>query len=689
MATLRALLAAFPADAPAADAELALVVAGARVFDGLLDESRRVHRRGAASGRHGSGRAPVVLRAAARRGEPGCVRARRDLRAAARPERRRRGGVRGAAGRRPRSGLVQRVVALVNLASPSCGGCGSATPGVTSSRRSSSRAAAGAHTSRSCASPRLAVGARLAACHRSPSSSPSRRWRWPRPTGGQEIRWLVRRLAVARGNLLWLGRFEEAERWLERAGRAPARGRRRGHGPDHPAAAGLLALARGRPDEALAAFGRPSGCRRAPVEHPPARRVCAAGSCRRRCGWARPPRRAAALRPWPTDATGRDADRRRGGPPGRGRPRGGGRRARAGHRAPVRALHRRGRRSTPAARCRGARAARRPARRARRRSSARSTSPNPKASSCRSRRSRSASCSSATPATAPRTRRSCPRSSTCSPGRPRRADGGGAPLRRRAQRRRTARRPVPAEQPQGAGDRRRALRLGEHGADAHPPHLRQARRAQPHRGGRPRPRARPARPLDAAAATRLRLRRLSTSADHPFCVMTAHPLPRDALRHRRRWLRGRGPVRQNVRCWRVRSGPSPTTCAKRSATSVLCWMRCASPANADDAVGAGSPLQRGPRGVGGGQGGGERPCGCRRTEALSERTRHELGGVRDRSQSSRSQSSDRDSSRARQRRDRLRADGVGAPGRVLHTRLRSLPLAAQMLGAAIVSDWST
>ena len=41
---------------------------------------------------------------------------------------------------------------------------------------------------------------------------------------------------------------------------------------------------------------------------------------------------------------------------------------------------------------------------------------------------------------------------------------------------------------------RGAVRLVEHGADAPAPHLRQARRAQPLRGGGPRPRARPAGP---------------------------------------------------------------------------------------------------------------------------------------------------------------------------------------------------
>ena len=42
------------------------------------------------------------------------------------------------------------------------------------------------------------------------------------------------------------------------------------------------------------------------------------------------------------------------------------------------------------------------------------------------------------------------------------------------------------------GDRRRAAHGAQHGQEARHPHLRQARRHQPHRGDRPRPRARPA-----------------------------------------------------------------------------------------------------------------------------------------------------------------------------------------------------
>ncbi len=61
------------------------------------------------------------------------------------------------------------------------------------------------------------------------------------------------------------------------------------------------------------------------------------------------------------------------------------------------------------------------------------------------------------------------------------------------QRERAPRAPLPAEQPVRARDRRRALPLDQHGQDAHAAHLRQARRAPAHRGGRARPRARPAR----------------------------------------------------------------------------------------------------------------------------------------------------------------------------------------------------
>src|SRR6185503_11060728 len=52
---------------------------------------------------------------------------------------------------------------------------------------------------------------------------------------------------------------------------------------------------------------------------------------------------------------------------------------------------------------------------------------------------------------------------------------------------------VHADQLVRAGDRPRAVPVGAHGPDAHTPPVRQARRARPHRGGRARPRPRPAR----------------------------------------------------------------------------------------------------------------------------------------------------------------------------------------------------
>jgi len=48
------------------------------------------------------------------------------------------------------------------------------------------------------------------------------------------------------------------------------------------------------------------------------------------------------------------------------------------------------------------------------------------------------------------------------------------------------------------GDRPRALPLAQHDQDAHAPHLREARRAPPYRGGRPCPRAGVARTLGPA-----------------------------------------------------------------------------------------------------------------------------------------------------------------------------------------------
>jgi hypothetical protein len=58
---------------------------------------------------------------------------------------------------------------------------------------------------------------------------------------------------------------------------------------------------------------------------------------------------------------------------------------------------------------------------------------------------------------------------------------------RGAQRRRVARRQIPAQQPQGARNRLRVDAVAEHGEDAPAPHLCQARCAQPQRGRSPGP----------------------------------------------------------------------------------------------------------------------------------------------------------------------------------------------------------
>ena len=172
---------------------------------------------------------------------------------------------------------------------------------------------------------------------------------------------------------------------------------------------------------------------------------------------------------------------------------GGGGRTGAGHRPPARAVHARWARSrrccsTPLARDRlGDRRAaetslerRARARRARGHPPALRPVPGP------------ASCSSATRATAPPTRR-------CSPTILDVLAGGGPARATRSRRCATssatpscascATCPPTSRRPRSP----RALRVDQHGAHASAPHLRQARRAQPQRGGRPRARARPAR----------------------------------------------------------------------------------------------------------------------------------------------------------------------------------------------------
>ena len=66
------------------------------------------------------------------------------------------------------------------------------------------------------------------------------------------------------------------------------------------------------------------------------------------------------------------------------------------------------------------------------------------------------------------------------------AAGRAAAAARAAERKRDPGAALPADQPVGAGDRRRAVRLAQHGQDPHHPPVRQARHAHPGRGRRPR-----------------------------------------------------------------------------------------------------------------------------------------------------------------------------------------------------------
>ena len=123
---------------------------------------------------------------------------------------------------------------------------------------------------------------------------------------------IVTGLATGAMALLWLGRFDEAERWLERAGRTL-------HPEGEPGtelmvhqARGLLGLAQGRLEEALAAF-RAAERMQALLAggHAFAVRGVRARSRRRR-GWGSSPLRA---RRSPTSATRSATPRRCGSPP--------------------------------------------------------------------------------------------------------------------------------------------------------------------------------------------------------------------------------------------------------------------------------------------------------------------------------------------------------------------------------------
>ena len=137
------------------------------------------------------------------------------------------------------------------------------------------------------------------------------------------------------------------------------------------------------------------------------------------------------------------------------------------------------------------------------------------------------------------------------PERPRAA----TPAPRGAQRSGAARPALPAQQPQGDRDRFRAVRLRQHGEDAPPAHLRQARRPQPQRGRHARPRARaPRTPGGRARVSSRRRRRLvQIPADERAGDVD------DALHHRP------GPAKtSSARPSRRRAGPPSRTRGRSS-----------------------------------------------------------------------------------------------------------------------------
>ena len=230
--------------------------------------------------------------------------------------------------------------------------------------------------------------------------------------------------------LVWLGRFAEGARWLDRAEKALA-------GAHAPAVEVLLdgaralgCLGEGRFDDAMAAFQASEDPLRAlPGEHPLSLDL-RARALRLRLGRGETAAVRAALAEWPSGAC-RRAELRLADAA-----------LELAEDRPERALDALRpviERSSPsvypgpsahrgaAARRRGARRARRRAGRRANRSSARSRSPSRTGSSCRSCSSPSASCSSATRTTVRPTPRCWRRSSTCSPAAPLQPDA--EPLR--------------------------------------------------------------------------------------------------------------------------------------------------------------------------------------------------------------------------------------------------------------------
>lgn len=258
-ATVYALMAAFPADAPTADPELALVFASGRAFEGRLDESAAyldAARRLAVSvpparrPRFDALMAGASLWHASRRQDLGAsLAAMRSLETALRHQH--------ASG--PAVSGDLRAKALGSL-----GACELSSFELDAARRHLEQAL---ELARRIGRPWLEIGclshlASLAPLSGLPASVPLRLTQdaiaVAEANGWQEQPVIAAALAVGAEVLTWLGRFDEAERWLDRAARA--QGPSGAPGADSGTelvihhARGLLRLGQGRIDEALEAF---------------------------------------------------------------------------------------------------------------------------------------------------------------------------------------------------------------------------------------------------------------------------------------------------------------------------------------------------------------------------------------------------------------------------------------------------
>ena len=252
-ATLRALLAAFPAGAPEGDAELALACATARLYDGLLDESRDEHRRRRAAGRDRGGRPATAVRAAAGAAR-GCG---WRASAAISPPRSRRCGpseARTAAGTLARSD-DHRASALMNLGIAELWSLH-----VDDARRDLEEALA---LARRIGRPYLEIGClghlALAAAFSGSPIPVGLRLSEEAVTIAEAHGWGSHRIvtpAVAAGAaaLAWLGRIAEAEQWLDRVEPAQPPAEELEIEPVLHYARAFVRLGQGRFEEALAEF---------------------------------------------------------------------------------------------------------------------------------------------------------------------------------------------------------------------------------------------------------------------------------------------------------------------------------------------------------------------------------------------------------------------------------------------------